>query len=100
MKPGIWEIIVIVVLIVVVAIIARVLRGSRIKARENAEAREETTPGPRRIVRRTGIAGIAVGVILLAAAVSMFRYAFQSYLWGFVIIAVGLVLIFLTRKRR
>lgn len=99
MKPGIWEIIIIVILIVVVAIIARVVRGSRLKARED-NAAAETSPGPRRIVRRTGIAGIAVGVILLAAAVSMFGYAFRSLWVGFVIIAIGLVLVFLTRKKR
>ena len=106
MRPGPLEIILIIVIIIAAAVLARIFRGRRI-ARQSQDSAEEAdagatdgrAPGPRRIFRRTGIAGIIAGVILLIASVSMFRWAFHSYLWAFVIMAIGFVIVFLTRKK-
>jgi len=39
------------------------------------------------------------GIILALAGMSMFRWAVQSYLWSFIIVGVGLGLLFLARKK-
>jgi hypothetical protein len=106
MKPGPLEIILIIVVIIVVAIIARIVRGGRI-AREASSSRDTpaatgkaTTGKIWSYLNRTGIAMVIVGFIALVTAVSFFRWVLQSYLWGVVVIALGFLLVFLSRKKR
>jgi hypothetical protein len=105
MKFGPLEIILIIVVIIAVAIIARIVRGGRIAAasltRDTPTATNETTTSKIwAYLNRTGIAMVIVGFLALVAAVSFFRWVLQSYLWGTVVIAIGLLLVFLSRKKR
>lgn len=107
MRPGPLEIVLIIVAVIVVVVVARIVRSNRATARKNGappgDLPEATAPGnpgrPRRLLQRTGWAGIIIGILILLAAVSMFRWAFRSYLWAVIIIAVGAVIVFLSRKR-
>lgn len=107
MRLGLLEIIIIIIVIIALIIIARV---SRVKKDANRQSREsltemsrwkaeEKTSNMRRNLRKVGIAAISAGVILALAGVSLFRWALQSYIWAFIIVAMGLVFIFLPQKK-
>ncbi len=107
MRFGPLEIILIIVVIIVVAVLTRILRGDRDSTRQNEDTYATVQPKPigartsktRTILKRTGIAFTLAGVMLLLAGIGMFRWAFQSYLWSFVVIGIGTVLIYLSRKK-
>jgi uncharacterized membrane protein len=95
MRPGPLEIILIITVIIAVAVIARILRTGRGAARANEGPTTDVTaspPGESRMhgfFNGTGFALIVAGVVALVAAVSLFRWLLQSYLWAFVLIAIG-----------
>ena len=107
MRFGPLEIILIIVAVIVVAVLTRILRGNRSSTRQNEETSATVQPKPigartsktRNILKRTGIAFTLGGVMLLLAGIGMFRWAFQSYLWSFVVIGIGTVFIYLSRKK-
>jgi len=107
MKPGLQEIILIIVIIIAAAVITRIIRTGRGSARRNKEppadspviTSEGKTYRLRRLLSRAGWASIIAGILLLLAAVSMFKWAFQSYLWAFIIIVIGLVIVFMSKKK-
>jgi hypothetical protein len=107
MKPGILEIILVIVVIIVVVIIARIIRtrhtaspkkntGTRTTVKSPGEKRDRL----RNVLNRMGLAFVIGGIALLIASVTMFRYAFQSYVISFIIIVAGFVIIFVLRKRK
>jgi tellurite resistance protein TehA-like permease len=106
MRLGPLEIAIIIVVIIAIAVIARIVRF-RGTAKQNevssvsipVKSAEERTSRPRSLLRKIGLAFILTGVILLIAGISMFRWAFQSYLWSYIIVAIGLVIVFLSRKK-
>lgn len=105
--PGLWEIILVIAIIVIAVVAARIFRGRRIARRDNevseggsAVNSSVQAPGPRRIVRRTGFAGIAVGILLLLASITLVQAAFKIYPWALAVIIIGGILVFLTRKKR
>ncbi len=107
MRLGPLEIILIIVVVIVVAVLTRITRGNRRSTSQNEETSATIQPKPigartrktRSILKRTGIAFTLGGVMVLLASISMFRWAFQSYLWSFVVIGIGTVLIYLSRKK-
>ena len=107
MRFGPLEIILIIVVIIVAAVLTRILRGNRDSTQQNEEPFITVQPKPigsrtsktRNILKRTGIAFTLAGVILLLAGIGMFRWAFQSYLWSFIIIGIGTALTYLSRKK-
>ena len=107
MRLGPLEIIVIIVIIIAIAVIARIFRASRGTAKQNKEPPVDTPVKPvegrtgrtRNFLKRVGVACIFTGSVLLLAGISMFRWAFQSYSWAFIIVVIGLVLLFLSRKK-
>jgi hypothetical protein len=108
MRPGPLEIALIIVIIIAAAIIARIVRGGRHTAPPNpsstsnapVENYEDRTSKIWAYFNRTGIALVIVGILALLAAASFFRWVLQSYLWATILIAVGLLLVFLSRKKR
>lgn len=107
MRPGPLEIILIIAIIIAVVILARIFRGSRRTAEEEDETTtdvtirmSQTNPRLYSLLNKTGIAFIISGIIALIAALSIFRWAFQSYLWAVLVIAIGFIIVFLSRKRR
>lgn len=107
MRPGPMEIAIIIVVIIVAAMITRILRTRQAASRQDKEspagqpARQVKgkAGSTRHSLTRTGITLILAGGILLLAGITFFRWAFQTYSWAFVIIAIGIVMTFLSRKR-
>jgi hypothetical protein len=105
MRPGPLEIVLIIVIITAAAVIARIARGGKRPAAPStpdapAEKYENRTDKIRAYFNRTGIALVIIGILALLAAASFFRWVLQSYLWSTILIAVGLLLVFLSRKKR
>lgn len=106
MRAGPLEIILIVAVVIAVAVIARIIRTGRGAARQkNITASEASTSQPVKnrlwsFFNRTGIVLIVAGIAALIAAVSLFRWVLQSYLWAFILIALGLILILFSRRKR
>ena len=107
MRPGPLEIIIILLVIMVIVMITRIIRTGQGKVRQNEES-SVAIPGKlvrgkknraHSFLRRLGVAFVMVGGLLLLAGIIMFRWAFQSYSWAFVLVAVGLALLFFFRKK-
>ena len=107
MRPGLLEIVIIIVAIIAIVVITRIVRTGRGTARQNEESSVDIPGKPvrgeksrtRSFLTRVGVALILAGGILLVAGITMFRWAFQSYWWAFIFVAIGLILLFLSRKR-
>jgi Na+/H+ antiporter NhaD/arsenite permease-like protein len=105
MRLGIPEIITILVVLIAIVISARIFRAG--PARKSNDASVETTarqaskktPRIWRYLRRGGIALVLVGAVFLFAAIGMFRWAFQSYLWSFILVVIGFALVLISRKK-
>lgn len=107
MRIGLPEIVIILIIIIVIIVIARISRARVSAAEQNTESsggvpyrqgkgRENK---PRSYLRKLGISLTVVGVILALAGISMFRWALQSYIWAFAILAAGFIAVFLSRKK-
>jgi len=105
MRLGIPEIVTILVVLMAIAISARIFRVGT--ARQSNDSSVETTtrqvnkktPQIWRYLRRAGIALVLVGAVFLFAAIGMFRWAFQSYIWSFVLVIIGVIMVFISRKK-
>lgn len=100
------EIVLIIVVIIIIAVIARIVRMGRGAAVQNAGTNKDTTAGPPEkgltasYLNRSGITLVIIGVITLIIAASLFRWVLQGYLWAFILIALGVMLVVLSRKKR
>ena len=107
MRIGIPEIIIILVIIIVIILIARISRARPGAAEQDTESSRGVPHGqgkgrgskPRSYLRKLGISLTLIGVILALAGISMFRWALQSYIWAFAIIAAGFIAVFLSRRK-
>ncbi len=107
MRLGILEIVVIIVIIIVIALVTRIYRSNGDTTGQSNKSSAETTHRPvneppgriHSYLKRVGIVFFMAGIILALAGMSMFRWAVQSYLWSFIIVGVGLGLLFLARKK-
>ena len=107
MRPGPLEIIIVILVIVAIALITRIIRTGQGTVRENKESSvtmlgkpvEEKKDRIRRFLARSGVVFLLVGGMLLFTGITMFRWAFQSYSWAFVLMAIGFALILLFRKK-
>jgi len=108
MRLGPLEIVFIIVIIIAVVIIARLARRGRGTSTEQDEPPVDITGRPRQrntnrfqgFFKRTGIGLVLASIILLIVGIGMFHWAFQIYMWSFVIIAIGSIMILLTRGKR
>ena len=108
MRLGLLEIVLIIAVAIAAAVLARILRGgrgtppaSRDDTRDTAKnPRSPETPRVSSLFNRMGIALVIGGIVVLAAAVGLFRWVLQSYLWAFLLIAAGLILLLLARRKR
>ena len=107
MRLGILEIVIIIVIIIAIALVTRIYRSNSDATEQSKKPSKEITHGqvkekagrPRSYLKRVGIAFFIAGIILALAGMSMFRWAVQSYAWSFIIVGVGLVLLYLSRKK-
>jgi hypothetical protein len=94
MRIGLLEIGIIIVIIVVVALVAGM------KGRGEAMKGKKPVPSAgRQKVKIAGAIVFLVGLLLLSAAVSLFRYLVWSYAWASVLLVVGAILYLLARRR-
>ena len=94
MRLGILEVVVTIAVIIVIALIARISRTNRGASEQNKNAGRTHS-----YLKRGGIAFILVGIILSVTGISMFKWAVQSYVWSFIVVAIGLALVYLSRKK-
>jgi len=107
MRLGTLEIIIIIIVIIVIALITRILRANRdaaaqikktsieVPATQGKERKSKT----RSYLKRVGITLTLAGLILALAGISMLKWAIQSYMWSFVIAAIGLALLLLSKRK-
>ena len=106
MRPGPLEIVLIIAVIIAVAVIARIIRTGRGTVGQSKASTTEVSadqPASSRLwgfLNRTGIVMVIAGVAALIAAISLFRWVLQSYLWAFILMAVGFILVLFSRKKR
>jgi hypothetical protein len=107
MRIGVLEIVVIIIIIIAIVLIARVVRTG---PKDADQARtsptditslyaKEKSGWMRNRSRRLGIAFIVAGILFALAGISMFKWAVQGYVWAFVAMGVGFVLLFLSRRK-
>ena len=107
MRIGLLEIIVIIIIIIAIVLIARITRARPKDAAQNvASPTDITYPRAkdeagrmRNRLKRLGIAFIIAGILFALAGISMFRWALQGYVWAFVAIGLGFVLLLLSRRK-
>jgi hypothetical protein len=90
---GPLEIVLIIAVIIIIAVIARLVRMGRAAV---PPAKGKTAS----YLNGSGITLVIIGIITLVAAVSLFRWVLQGYLWAVALIALGIMLIVLSRKKR
>jgi len=104
MRFGWLEIVLIIFVTIAVAIIARIVRPNRVPGGQNEKSarRIKAAANTRTstFFNRIGIVLIIAGGIALIAAASFFRLVLQSYLWAFLAIAVGVILLRFSRKNK
>ena len=106
MRIGPLEIATLVIIIVAIILITRVARFKPDDTKQDKEQSADimsrrTKDKPERIrnyLKRLGIAFVAAGIIFALAGISMFRWAVQGYVWAFAAMALGFVILFLSRK--
>ena len=107
MRLGILEIVIIIAVIIAIALVTRIYRGNRDTSEQSKNPSAETTHRQVKekagrthsYLKRVGTAFFIAGIILALAGMSMFRWAVQSYVWSFIIVGVGLGLLFLARRK-
>lgn len=97
MKVGWLEIVLIIIVVIAVTVIARIAGAGR---RDEAPATPKARSRPRNSLKRTGIGLIIGGIAGLIVAASVFRLVLQSYLWALIVIAAGMIMLFIARRRR
>ena len=109
--PGIGEIILILVIGAIVIIGVRVFgtpstKKTKSKPRYEDNEEEEEDEDTRIIHHRRsrtqilGIVAIIIGVVILISTASMIKWVFWGPIGAFVIIAIGIVTIFMVRRRQ
>ena len=100
MRPGLLEI---GIVIVVVLIIYGVTRMRRLGQDDAKKGKREGDEKAGRVAHpRLKIAGVVltiIGIIALISTVSLVKWIFWGSLWALVIIAIGLLIMFMTRRR-
>ena len=106
MRLGLPEIIIIIVVVVVIVVVARIFKAGRStndKSKESGETPiEQVAKRPGKALQRLrvwGIVFVIIGVISLLGGMSMFKWAYWSYLWSFIAVAAGLTMLFVSKKK-
>jgi hypothetical protein len=107
MRPDPLEIGIILVVVLLVAVIMRIVRFSRdttAKGEESSvEIRKQKIDGRRGKGRRylglIGTAFILIGLFLLLSGINLFKWVLWSYLWSFIIVSIGFMMVLVSRKK-
>ena len=104
------EIIVVVLVILVALVAVRIIGAGRSSiVKDVGKGKKSSLEIPERQVEQgsrkglqiklAGIVFILLSILLLLAGMSMFKWVLKSYLWAFILLAIGLLVIFMSRKR-
>jgi hypothetical protein len=102
---GVLEIVVIIAVIIAIVIIARIARPKRKETAGNETSSTDIVPrqakegAARNRSRKLGLAFVVAGAIFALAGISMFKWAVQGYVWAFVSMGIGFVILLLSRRR-
>ena len=107
MRLGLLEIGIIIVVALVIYGLVRMMRLGQNVAKKNETpvgvAKQEDDKKPERVrhprLQITGIALTLIGIIILLASVSLVKWFFWGSVWALIVIAVGLLIIFMIRRR-
>ena len=108
MRPGPLEIGIIILVILLVTVVMRIVRVGRSdtkKGKKSSAEIVERQPGQslvkiRRHLRLPGIAFILTSLLLLLGGISLLKWVFWSYLWSFIVMAIGLALVLMSVNRQ
>ena len=98
MKIGPLEILVIFLAALAAGLVVRVFRGDRGATEPidvGSERRSDTGITP---IKKIGLFLVISGAAILILGIGLFEAAFKAYFWAFVLLAVGLVVLMLSRK--
>ena len=106
MRLGWLEIVAIIVAVILILIVTRIVRGVRTISSTNESSNkisgEQITDRPQKRTQRLriiGIIAILIGIISLLAGVSLFKWIYWSFLLAFLAVAIGFVMVLISRKR-
>ena len=103
MRLGVLEIIIIIVVVIAILVVTRVVRMGRSTPDKGDTSAEAPVAGPPArkgaYLKRLGGAFVITGIVILIAGISLFKWALQSYAWSFIIVFIGLAMLFMARKR-
>lgn len=95
MRFGLLEIGIIIAVVLVIFIATRMVRLGQSETPAEDGKREDNRKAGR--LRITGIAFILIGIVALLVSVSLLKWILWGNLWAFIIIAIGLLIIYLSR---
>ena len=106
MRPGLLEIAIILIVITLILVVTRIIRAERHTA-DKSETSDEISIGQgtersgkaRQRLRAAGIIFLIIGVISLLAGISLFKWAYWSFLWSFTAIAIGFAIVLMSRRK-
>jgi Ca2+/Na+ antiporter len=107
MRLGLLEIVIILIIITLFLVVTRIVRAGRNITNTDKTSPEmspgQTTGKPGEMTQRLramGIIFIIVGILSLLAGIGLFKGIYWSLLWAFLAVAVGLIMIFISGKRK
>lgn len=109
MKLGPLEIILIVIVGLLVLLAVRMIGAGRPVIKNAAKSKNSSLEIPQQQVaesagrgnqvRLASVAFVIVAIIMLLTGMSLFKWVMKLYLWGFIFLAIGIVIFFVSRKR-
>ncbi len=104
MEIGPVEVLVIIVTLFIAGLTFRSFRGDRSAVSESKKDStgipegHQATSGTDK-VKKTGIALVAIGLVVLAFGMSTFELVTKMFMWAFVLVGGGLIILYLVRNR-
>ena len=106
MRPGLLEIAIILIVITLILVVTRIVRAERHTADKDDTSEEisvgqgtERSGKALQRLRAAGIIFLIIGLISLLAGVSLFKWVYWSFLWSFIAITIGFVMVIMSKKK-
>ena len=107
MRLGLLEIGIIIAVAIIIFGITRIIQLGKNSARktetsiETAKQKgmEETKRSHHPRVKITGIVLIVIGIVITLVSVNLLKWVFWSNIWAFIIVAIGLAVLFISRHK-
>jgi len=107
MRLGLLEIVIILIIIILILVVTRTVRSRPNSTNEGQTSSyallEQVAEKRAKVLQRlraVGLILIVIGIVSLLAGISLFKWVYWSFLWAFIAIAIGLVMVLLSIKSR